>query len=98
MCDAFLNLLKSNILTVDSKMHDNRSMLFFIETGKLWCILQSSKYIYLYSTHNLDEFIFFVYNNSLVSLNLLYITIDECLLLSCCAWIYLFLQNTVDPD
>ena len=27
------------ILTVDSKMHDNRSMLFFIETGKLWCIL-----------------------------------------------------------
>ena len=32
----------------------------------------------------------FVYNNSRVSLNLLYITIDECLLLSCCAWVYLF--------
>ena len=30
-------------LTVDSKMHDKRSMLFFIETGKLWCILYSSK-------------------------------------------------------
>ena len=32
------------ILTVDSKMHDNKSMLFFIETVKLWCILYSSKW------------------------------------------------------
>ena len=31
------------ILTVDLKMHDNKSMLFFIETGKLWCILYCSK-------------------------------------------------------
>ena len=34
------------ILTVDSKMHDNKSMLFFIETGKLWCILYSSKWLW----------------------------------------------------
>ena len=27
-----------------------------------------------------------------------FLTIDECLLLSCCAWIFFFLQNTVDPD
>ena len=50
MCDAFLNLLKSN-------MHVN--------------------------TYSKFKFIFFVYNNSRVSLNILYITIDECLLLSC---------------
>ena len=46
MCDAFLNLFKSNIhviVTVDLKMHDNRIMLYYIEIGKLWCILYSSK-------------------------------------------------------
>ena len=34
------------ILTVDSKMHDNKSMPFFIERGKLWCILYSSKLLW----------------------------------------------------
>ena len=34
------------ILTVDSKMHDNKSMLFFIERGKLWYILYSSKWLW----------------------------------------------------
>ena len=46
MCDAFYNLLKSNMHVntyVDSKMHDNKSMLFFVERGKLWYILYSSK-------------------------------------------------------
>ena len=47
MCDALINLLKSN-MHVNTfsrlKMHDNRVMLFFIEIGKLWCILYSSKW------------------------------------------------------
>ena len=34
----FWNQICMWILTVDSKMHDNKSMLFFIERGKLWYI------------------------------------------------------------
>ena len=34
----------------------------------------------------------------MILVNLLYITIDGCLLLACWAWIYLFLQNSADPD
>ena len=63
------------ILTVDSKMHDNKSMLFFIERGKLWCILYSSKLLCI--KYPSPELVYiFVYNNSRISLNLLYITID----------------------
>ena len=42
----FWNQICMWILTVDSKMHDNKSMLFFIERGKLWCILYSSKWLW----------------------------------------------------
>ena len=42
----FWNQICMWILTFDSKMHDNKSMLFFIERGKLWCILYSSKWLW----------------------------------------------------
>ena len=40
----FWNQICKWILTIDSKMHGNRIMLFLIETSKLWCILYSSKW------------------------------------------------------
>ena len=59
-------------------------MLFFIETGILWCMLYSSNDIYTCIKYPLPGLVkFFVYNDSRVSLSLLYIIIDECLLLLC---------------
>ena len=48
MCDAFHNLLKSNMhVNTYSWFKDAyKSMLFFIERGKLWCILYSSKWLW----------------------------------------------------
>ena len=55
----FWNQINIWILTVDSKMHDNRGMLFFIETVKLWCILYSSKwYIPIYIKYPLPELVY----------------------------------------
>ena len=42
----FWNQMCMWILTVDSKLHDNKSMLFSIETCKLWCILYSSEWLW----------------------------------------------------
>ena len=98
----FWNQIRMWIPTVDSKMHDNKSMLFFIGRGKLWCILYSSKW--LWNTcikYPLPELVYIfclqqfscIFESTTVHNNWWMLTTFMLNL-----GLSFFLQNTADPD